>query len=76
LLGILLVTAIYLFFLKFAVRFKERLFDWRPSEPIVPSRSLNAVVYVFSRLVQMVFKFMPLPFGSSLLVVGGKNHDH
>ena len=65
----------HLFFLKLAVRFKERLLGSRPTVPIVPFRPFNMALYAFARLEQFVFWAAPLPFGSSLLVVGGKNHQ-
>jgi SAM-dependent methyltransferase len=64
-----------LFFLKLAVRFKEQLVGSQPSVPSTHNRVFNMFFYIFSRLEQIIFKIMPLPFGSSLLVVGGKNNN-
>lgn len=62
----------WLFFAKLAVRGAESLTRPRPTPPHLPARWLNRFAYLLSRAEQHVLSRMPLPFGSSLLVVGGR----
>jgi SAM-dependent methyltransferase len=57
---------------KLAVRVKERLVRTRPPLPGVPPRWINRALYHLSRVELATYGRLPLPFGSSLLVVGGK----
>ena len=43
----------------------------QPRPPRVPPRPVNRTLYWFTRLEQQLFGRVPLPFGSSLLVIGG-----
>jgi len=58
---------------KFILHLKERLIHTSPRVPKVPSPWLNETVYRFSLLEQKIFGVLPLPFDSSLMVVGGRN---
>jgi len=57
---------------KLAVRVKERLLPTRPTPPRVPPWLINQFCYGVSRLEQSVCAAFPIPFGSSLLAVGGR----
>jgi 2-polyprenyl-3-methyl-5-hydroxy-6-metoxy-1,4-benzoquinol methylase len=57
---------------KLATRVKERVMPGAPATPTVPPTAVNGALYALSRLEQKVIGRVPLPFGSSLLVVGGR----
>ncbi len=61
----------WLFFAKLAVRGFERVTHPAPVPPQIPPLGINRAAYLASRLEQMLFGGLPLPLGSSLLVVGG-----
>jgi 2-polyprenyl-3-methyl-5-hydroxy-6-metoxy-1,4-benzoquinol methylase len=56
---------------KIATRVKEALVPGAPASPSVPPAPLNLALYGLSRLEERLLGGVPLPFGSSLLVVGG-----
>jgi 2-polyprenyl-3-methyl-5-hydroxy-6-metoxy-1,4-benzoquinol methylase len=56
---------------KVATRVKEALLPGEPASPAVPPASVNRALYALSRLEERLLGGVPLPFGSSLLVVGG-----
>ncbi len=56
--------------LKLAVRFKEKMLPAEPSLPRIPPGPINATLYGLARLEQFLLGALPLPFGNSLLVVG------
>ena len=55
---------------KLATRLIESVVPGEPSSPRVPPAPINAALYAISRLEHRVTAALPLPFGSSLLVVG------
>jgi hypothetical protein len=57
---------------KLAQRMKERLRPGVSAPATVPPRWANRALYLASRLEQTLFQPFPIPFGSSLLVVGGR----
>lgn len=57
---------------KLAVRVRERLVRRPPKPEAVPPPWLNRALYALSRADAWVASRVPLPFGSSLLVVGGR----
>ena len=58
---------------KIATRVKESLVAGAPASPAVPPAPVNRALYTVSRLEERLVGGMPLPFGSSLLVVGGRS---
>jgi len=58
---------------KLATRFKEALLPGEPASPSVPPAPINRALYALSRLEERVLGALPMPFGSSLLVVGGRD---
>jgi len=61
-----------LFLAKLAVRASERLTRGAPAPAEVPPGWINHTAYLASRLEQRLSGRLPLPFGSSLLIVGGR----
>jgi SAM-dependent methyltransferase len=61
-----------LFFAKLAVRAVERVRRPAPAPAAVPPRWINRGAYLACRLEQRLCDRMPPPFGSSLLVAGGR----
>lgn len=61
----------WLFPAKLAVRGLERFSGGRPRPPRVPPAWLNRALFGVARAEQAATRHMPLPFGSSLLVIGG-----
>ena len=59
---------------KIATRLKEALIRGEPASPSVPPAPINRALYTLSRLEQRLVGALPVPFGSSLLVVGGRGH--
>jgi SAM-dependent methyltransferase len=57
---------------KLGTRLIEAIVPGAPASPTVPPEPINAALYALSRLEQRVADALPLPFGSSLLVVGGR----
>jgi 2-polyprenyl-3-methyl-5-hydroxy-6-metoxy-1,4-benzoquinol methylase len=57
---------------KLGVRVKEKLFSAQPVPPKVPPPWVNEPLFRLSRLEQMTLSKLPMPFGSSLMVVGQK----
>jgi SAM-dependent methyltransferase len=57
---------------KLAQRMKERVLPGVPAPAGIPPRWANAALYLLSRLEQTLLQPFPIPFGSSLLVVGGR----
>jgi SAM-dependent methyltransferase len=57
---------------KIATRIKEALIPGEPASPGVPPAPMNRALYALSRLEERLLGGVPLPFGSSLLVVGGR----
>jgi SAM-dependent methyltransferase len=57
---------------KLAIRLREKMFRLRPEPAEVPQRIVNEALFRVSRIEQKILTPMPLPFGSSLLVVGGR----
>lgn len=60
---------------KIATRVTEALIAGEPRSPTVPSEPVNRALYSLSRLEERLVGALPLPFGSSLLVVGGRRED-
>ena len=56
---------------KIATRVAEALVPGEPRSPEVPAGPINRALYALSRLEERLVGGLPLPFGSSLLVVGG-----
>jgi hypothetical protein len=59
---------------KIGTRLKEALMPGDPAFPSVPPELLNRALYGLSRLEDRMLGHIPVPFGSSLLVVGGPRH--
>jgi SAM-dependent methyltransferase len=59
---------------KLATRLVEAILPGEPASPTVPPAPINSALYALSRLEQCVAAALPIPFGSSLLVVG-RRHD-
>jgi SAM-dependent methyltransferase len=57
---------------KLVVGAVERMFPSEPSPPKVPPSWLNQILYKLSRIEQQTLTRLPMPFGSSLLVVASK----
>jgi SAM-dependent methyltransferase len=57
---------------KLATHYKEKLFGATASIPQVPAPWLNEYLYRLSRMEQIIFRSLPIPFGSSLMAVAGK----
>jgi SAM-dependent methyltransferase len=57
---------------KWAARIIEQTFPQEPEPPRIPSRWMNQALYLMTRLEQRTLSRLPMPFGSSLLVVGKK----
>jgi SAM-dependent methyltransferase len=60
---------------KLAQRMKESLLPGVPAPADIPPAWMNRALYLASRLEQTVLQPVPMPFGSSLLVVGGRAAD-
>ena len=57
---------------KIATRIKEALVPGEPASPTVPPSPVNRALYAASRLEHRLLGAVPVPFGSSLLAVGGR----
>ena len=57
---------------KLVTRLVERLIPRELTVPSVPPEPVNSALYTLSRLEQRLVGPLPVPFGSSLLVVGGR----
>jgi len=57
---------------KLAVRVMESVVHAKPETPKVPPGWANEVLYWMSRLEQKTVSSFPMPFGSSLLLIGSK----
>jgi SAM-dependent methyltransferase len=55
---------------KIATRIKEALIPGEPRAPAVPPGPLNRALYTVSRLEARLLGALPIPFGSSMLIVG------
>ncbi len=62
----------WLFPLKVAVRLKEACLPGAPRPPQLPAGPVNRLLYGISRLEQQLCGDHGLPFGSSMLAVGGR----
>jgi len=58
---------------KLLVRAKETLIPTLPAPPPIPPPLVNRMFYHASRLEDLLLRRLPLPFGNSLLVVGGRS---
>lgn len=58
---------------KLGVRLAEAVLHPEPKPPSVPPGWMNESLYWISRLEQKTLSALPMPFGSSLLVVAGKD---
>jgi SAM-dependent methyltransferase len=54
---------------KLAIRLKEQIFGSTPKTPTVPSPIVNRICELLSRFEQATLSRIPMPFGSSLMVV-------
>lgn len=54
---------------KLAIRLKERIFGAIPTPPRVPSTLVNEICLGLSKLEQATISRLPMPFGSSLMVI-------
>ena len=57
---------------KLGVRLMENLFHPEPGNPKVPIGLANEALFWASRVEQKTLSVLPMPFGSSLMIVGGK----
>jgi 2-polyprenyl-3-methyl-5-hydroxy-6-metoxy-1,4-benzoquinol methylase len=55
---------------KLVARVREALVPAKPESPTVPPGPVNRALYALSRLEERLLRGVPIPFGSSLLVVG------
>jgi 2-polyprenyl-3-methyl-5-hydroxy-6-metoxy-1,4-benzoquinol methylase len=55
---------------KLLARAKEALVRGEPALPAIPPRLINGALYGMSRVEETLLRGVPIPFGSSLLVVG------
>ena len=62
----------WLFPAKLGVRLLEALWPRPPAPPRVPPSWINCALYLVSRSEQLVLAALPVPFGSSLLVIAEK----
>jgi len=62
----------WLFPVKLATRFVERLLRLQPKPPKIPASWINWLLCRLSRVEYKALSSLPVPFGSSLLVVGKK----
>lgn len=58
---------------KVATRVKEWALPGAPRAPAVPPAPINGALYALSRAEEVMLRKVPVPFGSSLLVVGGRS---
>jgi hypothetical protein len=58
--------------IKLGVRAMELMFRLQPALPKVPVGPINEALYWVSRIEQKTLSVLPMPFGSSLMVVGTK----
>lgn len=63
----------WMFPAKLAVRLKEMFFRSADKLPGIPSLPINRTLYGVSRIEERFFRKLPIPFGSSLLIVGRKS---
>lgn len=57
---------------KIATRIREALIPGAPASPTVPPAPVNGALYALSRMEARLLGRLPVPFGSSLLAVGGR----
>jgi trans-aconitate methyltransferase len=57
---------------KLAQRMKERALPGVPAPAGIPPRWANTALYLLSRAEETLLRSLPVPFGSSLLLVGGR----
>jgi len=60
---------------KLFARWKEALIPSDPRIPGIPSSFLNQILYRFSYVEERIFRNLPAPLGSSLLVVGSRSQE-
>jgi 2-polyprenyl-3-methyl-5-hydroxy-6-metoxy-1,4-benzoquinol methylase len=74
--GLAMIEARYFFrwtaVAKLLTRVREALVPGAPAPPTVPVRPVNRALHALSRIEERVLGRSALPFGSSLLVVGGR----
>jgi SAM-dependent methyltransferase len=57
---------------KLGVRLVETLFRQKPSPAAIPASWVNEALFWISRIEQKTLSVLPMPFGSSMIVVGKK----
>jgi 2-polyprenyl-3-methyl-5-hydroxy-6-metoxy-1,4-benzoquinol methylase len=57
---------------KLGVRLVEGIFRLEPSPPRIPANWINETLYQLSRIEEKILSLVPMPFGSSLMVVGAR----
>jgi 2-polyprenyl-3-methyl-5-hydroxy-6-metoxy-1,4-benzoquinol methylase len=57
---------------KLGQRFAERVFRTKPDTPQIPSAWINELLYRITKAESTLSPLLPMPFGSSLIVVGSK----
>jgi hypothetical protein len=62
----------WIFAIKLLLHFKEQWLGAHPQVPRVPRPFINRLLYSLSVSEQRLFSYWPLPFGSSLLAICGK----
>ena len=60
---------------KLGTRIVERVFHSTPKTPKIPPTIVNEALFWLSRFEQRTLSALPMPFGSSLMVVGGKRRS-
>lgn len=60
---------------KLLIRLKETMIPTAGSVPKIPPPPVNRALYAFSRLEHLTLGRLPIPFGSSLLIVGSRKRQ-
>ena len=60
---------------KLAARVGELIFHPEPASPQIPPKWVNEALFHISRMEQKTLSTLPMPFGSSLMVVGRKGNS-
>jgi hypothetical protein len=65
----------WLFAAKLAARMAESILPREPRNPRIPSSAINGFLYLASRFEEKLTRILPVPIGSSLLVVGKRSSE-
>ena len=71
--GFTIVSTRYLFHwtcaAKLLIRLREAIFQGRPAPPRIPPEPINQLLFRVTQLEERITRYLPLPFGSSLMIV-------